>query len=121
MFEVFHFPRKFRPKFRKDFFVQLVVLTVHLVLHCAVADLEASKAFEIFTGVECLSTLSDLSEDLVPFCNVVSQNTENLVLLYVPEGLIRLPSFVISGRLIKDLLKHAVGNLHVEFLTHLEN
>ena len=121
VFKDFHFDRKFRPELRQDFFVQLGVLTFHLPLHSLEADLEASKAFEIFTGVESLSTLFYLIKDLVPLCNVVSQHIENLVLFNVPKGLVRLPSFVIFGSLIKDLLEYAVGNLHVKFLTHLEN
>jgi len=58
--KILHFNRKFRAELSQDFFVQLSVNVFDLALHSLKIDLEASKAFEIFAGVESLSALFDL-------------------------------------------------------------
>ena len=53
--------------------MDLVILVVYFCLHCAVADLKTTKASEVFRGVECLSALFDLVQQLVPSFDVVSK------------------------------------------------
>jgi hypothetical protein len=53
--------------------VPLVILVVDLLLNTTIVDVDSSKDFLIFRGVEGLSSLSDLVEKLSPLFNIFTK------------------------------------------------
>jgi len=93
--------------------VKLIILAVDFVLHSTVVDHKPSKLLEVFISVECLSTLSDFVQELVPFLDVFTKMLKNFTLFNIPKCLVRFPSLKISTGLIKHLLDSGVCNLHI--------
>lgn len=75
----------------------LIIFVINLGLHTSIVDVDWAKRFLDFRIVKCLSTITDLIKELMPFLDIFTQDVEDMRCFNVPKGLIRLPGHHIRG------------------------
>jgi hypothetical protein len=88
---------EFGTKLVQNLLMPLVILIVHILLHCAIVDLNGSKAFSVIRRIEGTATLSDVVQKSGPLLDIVTKHFVNLLTLEVPQGLVLLPDLEVIG------------------------